>query len=171
MGDETASVGTKQTRTWSLESVNKTKRDRADWMWKRKPYSELCSTAAVSCTTSSLLDVKQWIKHATFSTRSGAKETTENSVGTQLVLTEKSYTAGPVWGETMRKSMLRFCVYHTNLNNFKTITHIQISNTRFKRARMKECYATLTFSAWRHTQPQDGRQFGVENYRFAARQN
>ena len=86
-------------------------------------------------------------------------------------LRKTSYSAGPVWGETIRKSMLRFCVYHTNLTNFKTIPHIQITNTRFKRARMKECYATLTLSAWRHTPPQDGRQFGVENYRFAARQN
>jgi hypothetical protein len=62
-------------------------------------------------------------------------------------LTEKSYPVGPVWGETMQKSMLRFCVYQTNLINFKTIPHIQISNTRFKRARMKECHATLTLSA------------------------
>jgi hypothetical protein len=66
------------------------------------------------------------------------------------------YPAGPVRVESMWKSMLRFCVY------FKTVTHIQISNTRFKRARMKECHAILTMSAWCHTLPQDGRQVGVK---------
>jgi hypothetical protein len=29
----------------------------------------------------------------------------------------------------------------------------------------------INLEAWRHTTPQDGRQFGVENNLFAARQN
>lgn len=80
------SMGTKRTRSGSLESLRQTKHDRAHRMWQRGPLSLLCSTAEIHYSTASLLDVRQRIQTVTLCNRSSANESAEDSAETHPFL-------------------------------------------------------------------------------------